>query len=241
MTGGKLKEWAAIKPTVQIDSVKSPGGGELALLEHDCDFTITLDGQALMMSRQNESELELARLGCERLTRRKEPTVLIGGLGMGYTLRQTLDLLGSQAKVVVAELRPEIVEWNRKYLGELTGHPLRDRRVVVKQADVFDLIRSADHIYDAILLDLDNGPDAKAPDRNDTLYSRRGLRGCINALLDGECLAVWSADPDTQFEKRMRNERLHFRRFSVLAHKGGRARCRTVWVASTKARNLPVR
>ncbi|MDP6526503.1 MAG: hypothetical protein QGH15_20005 [Kiritimatiellia bacterium] len=230
-----------MKPTIQLDSATFPDGSELALLTHDGDFTITLDGEALMMSRQNESELELARLGCARLTRRKDPTVLIGGLGLGYTLRQTLDLLGKHAKVVVAELRPEIVQWNREYLGELTGHPLRDLRVTVQNADVFDVIRQADHVYDAILLDLDNGPDAKAPDRNDSLYSRRGLRACINALLDGECLAVWSADGDARFEKRMRNEKLHFRRFSVRAHKGGRARCRTVWVASTKSSNLPPR
>lgn len=228
-----------MKPTEKLATASFPDGSELVLLRHDGHYTIMLDGQALMTSRQNESELELARLGCLRLPRRKDPTVLIGGLGMGYTLRQTLDLLGKQAKVIVAELRPEIVEWNRKYLGELTGHPLQDHRVELKNTDVFDLIRSSRRAYDAILLDLDNGPDAKAPDRNDGLYSREGLRCCIDALLEGECLAVWSADTDPQFERRMRGENLHYRRFSVRAHKGGRARCKTVWVASTKVRNLP--
>jgi spermidine synthase len=228
-----------MKPTERLDTATFPDGSKMTLLRHDGDFSITLNGQILMTSRQTESELELARLGCRRLTRRKDPTVLIGGLGLGYTLRQTLDLLGKQAKVIVAELRPEVVRWNREHLGEITGHPLRDRRVVVRQADVFDLIRSAKHAYDAILLDLDNGPDAKAPDRNDGLYSRFGLQSCINALLEGECLGVWSAEGDARFERRMRNEHLYFRRFSVRAHKGGRARCRTVWIASTNARNLP--
>jgi spermidine synthase len=228
-----------MKQTDKLDTVTFADGSELVLLRHDGDFTIMLDGQALMMSRQNESELELARLGCARLSRRKDASVLIGGLGMGYTLRRTLDLLGKQATVVVAELRPEIVRWNREYLGALTGHPLRDPRVVVRHADVFDLIRKAEHGYDAILLDLDTGPDANAPDRHDGLYSAVGLRCCVEALKEGECLAVWSADGDPQFEKRMRREHLHFHRFSVRAHKGGRARCRTVWVAATRASNLP--
>ena len=228
-----------MKQTDRLDTVAFPDGSELELLRHDGEFTIMLDGQTLMMSRQHESELELARLGCARLRQRKAPVVLIGGLGMGYTLRQTLDLLGPQAKVVVAELRPEIVRWNHEHLGELTDHPVRDPRVVVRDADVFDLIRDARHTYDAILLDLDNGPDAKAPDRNDGLYSQTGLHYCVQALKYGDCLAVWSADGDPQFERRMYREHLHFRRFSVKAHKGGRARCRTVWVASTRSRHLP--
>ena len=193
-----------MKRIEKLETATFSDGSEMELLSHDRDFIIRLNGQVLMTSRQNESELELARLGCVRLVRRKNPRILIGGLGMGYTLRQTLDLLGKSAEVVVAELRPEIVHWNRKYMGELTGHPLRDKRVVLRNADVFNLIRSANHTYDAILLDLDNGPDAKAPDRNDGLYSRRGLCACIDALKEGECMGVWSADGDRQFEKRIR-------------------------------------
>jgi spermidine synthase len=228
-----------MKPTQKIGTAKFDDGSEMTLLRHDDDYVITINGQVLMSSRQHESEFELARLGCVRLTRRKDPIVLIGGLGMGYTLRRTLDLLGKKARVVVAELRPEVIRWNRAHIGKLTDYPLRDPRLTLRNTDVFELIRRAKGDYDAILLDLDNGPDAMAADINDTLYSREGIRACIDALKPGECLGVWSAAGDLQFERRMRKEHLEFRRFRVKAHKSGKAKCRTVWIASTDKRNLP--
>jgi spermidine synthase len=228
-----------MKPTIKLESVTTPDGSELTLSQHDGDFIITIDGQVLMTSRQHESELELARLGCARLTGFKDPVVLIGGLGMGYTLRQTLDIVGKHARVVVAELRPEIVRWNREHFAELTKSPLDDRRVVLKNVDVFDLIRKSKKDYDAILLDLDNGPDAMSADRNDHLYSKVGLRTCMAALQPRACLGVWSAQGDTRFEHRMQAEKLQYRRFRVPAHKGGRARALTIWIASTDEHSLP--
>ena len=146
-----------MKPTIRLASTTTPDGQELVLSKHDRDYYISLSKYTLMTSREQESELELARLGCRRLSGRPHPQVLIGGLGMGFTLRQTLSLLPAKAKVTVAELIPEVVVWNRDFLGELTQHPLRDQRVVVKNDDVRAVIRVAKDIYDAILLDVDNG------------------------------------------------------------------------------------
>ena len=129
-----------MKPIEQLATAKAPDGGQLVLSRHDGDYSISVDRQELMTSRQHESELELARLGCANLTESRNPNVLIGGLGMGYTLRQALDMLQPKASVVVAELIADVVAWNRNILGELAGHPLHDKRVVVKTCDVCELI-----------------------------------------------------------------------------------------------------
>jgi spermidine synthase len=203
----------------------------MVLFEHDGEFTITVDHQDLMLSRAHESEFELARLGCARVAGQPGPSVLIGGLGMGYTLRQTLDLLGAKATVVVAELVPEVVRWNREYLGALTNHPLRDPRVAVKVTDVADVIRQSPGAFDAVLLDVDNGPNAMTDVRNDQLYSREGIRSCIGALRAKGCLAVWSAVFDAPFERRLRQEHLHVRYHRVPAHQGAKAYHCCIWVA----------
>jgi len=132
----------------------------MTLYEHDRDFSIMIDGQDLMNSRQHESEMDLARLGCAHLTGHKAPCILIGGLGMGYTLRQALDMLSPHAKVVVGELLDAVVEWNRDFLGGLNGQPLADKRVDVQTGDIVELISHSKNRFDAILLDIDNGPSA---------------------------------------------------------------------------------
>jgi spermidine synthase len=220
-------------------SAKTPDGEEMALFKHDADYSIQVGRQELMTSRAHESELELARLGCARIKERPNPNVLIGGLGMGFTLRETLDLLMPGATVVVGELLPVIVEWNRTYFGELTGHPLRDPRVRLKSGDVAEVIRNAEHAFDAILLDVDNGPEAFTLASNSRLYSREGLEACMRALHAKGCLSIWSVSGDPSFEKRLRQAQLCFRRVQVPAYKGARSLSRCVWVISRDVRSLP--
>lgn len=228
-----------VKPTLKIASVKTPDGEELALFKHDADYSIKVNLQELMTSRAHESELELARLGCARIKEFPDPAVLIGGLGMGYTLREALDVLKPGAKVVVSELMAGVVEWNEKYFGELNGHPLRDRRVTLKLGDVTAIIRQAEHAYDAILLDIDNGPEAFTSESNGRLYSPEGLQACMRALTAKGCLAIWSVSSDPAFERRLQQAQLFFRRVPVPAYKGARSRSRHIWVISRDPRSLP--
>ena len=167
------------------------------------------------------------------------PTVLIGGLGMAYTLRQTLDLLQPRARVIVGELMPEIVEWNRKHIGHLTNHPLNDKRVKVKMGDVNKLIKESEAAFDSIMLDLDNGPVEMTLDRNRKVYSRKGIQAIMRALHQRGCLFVWSASEDMPFEKRLRTEGMHTRRFHAPGHKGGKARPYYILAASQDERSLP--
>ena len=226
-------------PRRKIASSKTSGGGELVLYRHGDDFSITINGEELMHSRQHESELELARLGCGSIAGSKAPRILIGGLGMGYTLRQALEELPSQARVVVGEMSSAIVEWNRLYLGELNDHPLADERVDLEVGDVVDFISGSKGRFDAILLDIDNGPDALSDPGNHRLYGYAGLQACGRALRQGGCLAVWSAAPSPGFERLLSESGFHQRRFMVPAYAGSKARSRVVWVASRDARFLP--
>ena len=149
-----------MKPMIRLAEARTPDGGELVLYQHGPDFSIKINGQDLMHSRQHESELALARLGCEHLANHKAPCILIGGLGMGYTLRQALDILSPCGQVVVSELLGAVVEWNREFFGELSGQPLGDERVGLEMGDVFALISRSRGRFDAILLDIDNVPNA---------------------------------------------------------------------------------
>lgn len=231
-----------MKPIVQIASAKTPEGRELVLSRHDRDFFIMLERRQLMSSREHESELALARLGCERIRDRRAPTVLIGGLGLGYTLRQALDMLQPQATVVVAELVPEVVRWNREHVGELTGHPLRDKRVIVKTEDVGKILRASHAAFDAILLDVDNGPFVTTSySRTGRLYSREGIRATMRALHRRGCLAVWAANLDPAFGKFIERQRLHVRRFRAAAYKGAKRRTRCIWMVAQDPRSLPAR
>jgi spermidine synthase len=228
-----------MNPRVQIAAARTPGGGELVLYRHDRDFSITINGEELMHSRQHESELELARLGCAHLSGSKAPRILIGGLGMGFTLRQALDLLSPDARVVVGELSPLLVEWNRRYLGELNDHPLGDKRVDVVTGDVVELISQARDRFDAILIDIDNGPNALSDPGNHRLYGQAGLLACRGALRKQGSLAVWSAAASPKFEHLLQKCDFHVRRFMVRAYKGSKSRSRVVWVASQERQPLP--
>src|ERR1700681_4667491 len=176
----------------------------MKLIRRSDEYLILADGAILMSSRMHGSEQALATFACQRVRTLEQPSVLLGGLGMGFTLRATLDLLPPDAAVVVAELVPAVVEWNRGPLGQLAGHPLKDNRVVVDVGDVAATLGSGRDRFDAVLLDVDNGPAAFTASRNAGLYDDRGLAAIRAALKVGGVLAVWSAWEDRKFEQRLR-------------------------------------
>lgn len=188
-----------------IDSALIPGSSEkLRLMSRGCEFSIMLGSNELMNSRLSGSEEALATLSCERIQRRPQPQLLIGGLGMGFTLRAALAALDVQARIVVAELVPAVVKWARGPMAAVFGGSLADSRVVVVEDDVKDVIRRATRAFDAILLDVDNGPAGLTRASNEGLYSMAGLRSAHAALRPGGVLAVWSSGPDQSFTQRLR-------------------------------------
>ena len=182
----------------------SPDGTVMKLTRRDNEYIILANGKSLMSSGMYGSEEALATLACRRVRTLEQPCVLIGGLGMGFTLRATLDFLPPDAIVVVAELVPAVVEWNRGPLGPLAGHPLNDKRVRIEMGDVAVTLRSGPGKFDAVLLDVDNGPTAFTESANAWLYDDRGIAAARAALKMDGVLAVWSARDDRKFEKRLR-------------------------------------
>jgi spermidine synthase len=191
-------------PWSLLDRAQVPGGGELRLLRRGAEFSIKLDKNELMNSRLSATEQALATIGCATIRTRARPHVLIGGLGMGFTLRAALTVLGPKARVTVAELVPAVVAWARGPLAKLSGDSLADPRVHIHEGDVGDLIRAGKAAYDAILLDVDNGPAGMTRKANDGLYDAKGLRAAFAALRAGGVLAVWSSKPDATFTARLR-------------------------------------
>jgi spermidine synthase len=220
-------------PWTLIDTAAVPhDGGELRLLRRGSEFSIRLGTRELMNSRAHGSEEALAALACARVADRAQPRVLIGGLGMGFTLRAALDALGADARIVVAELVPAVVAWNRGPFVGLSGGGLDDLRVSVLEVDVAEPIRNARSDYDAILLDADNGPEALSRAANDRLYDAAGLTAARTALRPGGVLAVWSAAPDPNFTRRLRTAG-----FAVDEHRararGSRGGARhVIWIAA---------
>jgi spermidine synthase len=196
-----------VKPSELLGQTISPDGTVMKLIRRSDEYIILADGAILMSSRMHGSEEELATLACQRARTLEQPSVLIGGLGMGFTLRATLDVLSSDAMVVVAELVPAVVEWNRGPLGSLAGHPLKDKRVRVETADVAVILSSSPGQFDAVLLDVDNGPTAFNASNNAGLYDNRGIATARTALKIEGVLAVWAAQDDRKFEQRLRHGR----------------------------------
>lgn len=190
-------------PWEALGRTKAPGGSELSLHRRGTEYVIRVDGRDLMGSRQHGSEDALAQLGCRGLEQVATARVLIGGLGMGFTLRAALDVLGPQAKVQVAELVPAVVEWNRGPLAQLAGSPLDDPRVSVFTGDVVALIAESRARYDAILLDVDNGPEALTSPGNAQLYGPAGLARARDALKPGGLLVVWSVSEEPKFTAKL--------------------------------------
>jgi spermidine synthase len=200
-----------VKPWELLGRTATPEGEDLTLMRRSGEYVIFANGKSLMSSRMHGSEEALATFGCRRLRAIAAPSVLVGGLGMGFTLRATLDLLPATAVVIVAELLPAVVDWNRDALGELASHPLKDRRVEVAIGDVADTLRDSRERFDAILLDVDNGPAAFTAEHNSALYSDSGLATARGALKPDGVLAVWSAWDDRKFEQRLRYARFQVR------------------------------
>lgn len=186
-----------------LDRATTPDGRSLTLHHRDGDFYIYLDGEELMSTRATGSEEMLAELGCRELAAADRPRVLIGGLGLGYTLRAALDLLPARAQVTVAEILPAVVDWNRSLLSSVHQQSLVDARVEIRTGDVWALL-DGNGSFDAILLDVDNGPSAWCLESNDRLYSRPGLQQIHRSLASGGVLAIWSAYADDTFVKRLK-------------------------------------
>jgi spermidine synthase len=221
-------------PWSLIDTAQIPGGeGELRLMRRGAEFSIMLGNNQLMNSRLSGSEQALATLSYERIHSRPGPHILIGGLGMGFTLRAALAVLDPKARVVVAELVPAVVAWARGPMAELHGASLTDPRVSIQEMDVGRLIRSARASYDAILLDVDNGPDGLTREANDGLYHKAGLNAAREALRPGGVIAVWSSGPDRSFSQRLRRAGFGVEEIKVRSN-GGRGGARhVVWIATS--------
>ncbi len=212
-----------------LDTAQVPGGEELRLYRHDRDFMIVLDRNELMSSRMSGSEVSLATLTCERLAGRAAPHLLIGGYGMGFTLRAALAELGGDAKITVAELVPEIIAWARGPMAELAAGCLDDARVTLAMDDVADAISASAARYDAILLDVDNGPDGLVRLANDRLYTMKGLKAAKHALKPGGVLAIWSAAPDKLFAARMAKAGFTVEEVQVRARANGKGAKHVIW------------
>ena len=216
-------------PRELIATARVPGGAELMLYRRGGDHMICLDRNELMSSRMAGSEEALAVMAAERLAGRKAPHILIGGYGMGFTLRAALKALGRDARVTVAEIVPEIIDWARGPMVELMAGCLDDRRVDLVIGDVGEVIAAARGSYDAILLDVDNGPDGLSREGNDGLYSPRGLGVAKAALKPGGVLAVWSAAPDKAFAKRMSGAGFAVDEVGVRARSNGKGPMHVIW------------
>ena len=208
-----------------------PGGTDLKLYRHDRDFMITMGHNELMSSRMSGSEVALATETIKRLKGRPAPSLLIGGYGMGFTLRAAQEVLGAKAELVVAELVPEIIEWARGPMAELADGCLDDPRVRLIMGDVGSVIDGAAADFDAILLDVDNGPDGVVRDGNNSLYSASGLRAARRALTPGGVLAVWSAAPDPAFTRRLEKNGFAVEEIRVAARTNGKGPKHTIWFA----------
>ncbi|WP_226018929.1 spermidine synthase [Novosphingobium sp. FKTRR1] len=214
-----------------IGTAHVPDGVELRLIRRGDEFTIVLERNELMNTRVSESERALATMTFERLAGRDAPQFLIGGYGMGFTLRAALAVLGADASVTVAEIVPEIIEWARGPMESLTAGCLDDPRVVLVKDDVAMLIASAENAYDAILLDVDNGPDGLTRRENDLLYSPVGLKAAMTALTPGGILAVWSAHPDDAFAARLRTAGYEVDEIRVRSRPNNKGSKHVIWFA----------
>lgn len=219
---------------VEIDRSAVPGGTEMVLYRRKDDFVVMVDGLELMGSRAHASEEQLAVLGCEGLREKTAARVLIGGLGMGYTVRAALRCLADDAWIDVAELVPAVVRWNRGVLAKLAFAPLEDPRVHVVEKDVAHVIRETCDGYDAILLDVDNGPSALTSPLNARLYDAAGLSRAARALRPSGILAVWSDSDNPAFTERLNRGGFQTRVERPSARLGGGAR-HVVWIARQQA------
>jgi len=220
-------------PWLLIDSAVVPGAEvELRLMRRGDDFSMMLGQNELMNSRLSGSEEALATLACRRIEAVKRPHLLIGGLGMGFTLRAALAVLGPEARIVVAELVPAVIAWARGPMATLFGGSLSDRRAIIREADAVDVIRSQPSAFDAILLDVDNGPESLIRKANDALYDLKGLKAIHRALRPGGVLAVWSSGPNPAFSKRLGDAGFEVNEINVRATANRKGARHVIWFAT---------
>ncbi|MBD3731036.1 MAG: spermidine synthase [Sphingomonadales bacterium] len=217
-----------------LGTARVPGGEVLELYRHDRDFMIVMGHNELMSSRKWGSEEALATMAIERLGGRPAPRMLIGGYGMGFTLRAALARLGPDARITVVELVPEIIEWARGPMAELAAGCLDDARVTLEMGDVGEAIARRQGVWDAILLDVDNGPDGLVREDNDTLYSPPGLNAARRALAPGGVLAIWSAAPDPAFRGRLKKAGFDVDERIVAARSNGKGPKHIIWFATPR-------
>ena len=220
-------------PWEEIERAEVPGGEEEVILrKRGPEFSIRVATTELMNSRIHGSEDALAELTCSRISRKPGRRILIGGLGMGYTLAAALQHSGDDSLITVAELIPAVIRWNREHLGHLAGTPLADGRVIVRQEDVAETIAREKSIWDAIILDVDNGPDGITRKVNDRLYGMSGLKNAFLALRTGGVLSIWSSGTDEQFTSRLKQCRFQTEIVTVRARKPGKGARHTIWLAT---------
>jgi len=228
----------AVRPWTLLESAKIPDaggrpGGDIRLFQRGNEFSINLGARGeLMNSRAHDSEDALAIRSCARIAKRPRARVLIGGLGMGYTLAAALKQLQADAEVVVAELLDAVVDWNHGPLGVLANHPLQDPRTRIHHGDVAKLLDRPRNGFDAILLDVDNGPEGLTSDDNDWLYTADGLNTSYQALRRSGILGVWSAGPDRGFTQRLKKIGFSVDVLTVNAHRGRNSPKHTLWLAT---------
>lgn len=219
-------------PRELIDTTDVPGAPPLRLVRHGGDFMIMLERNELMSTRMSGSETALGTMTCERLSGRRAPRVLIGGYGMGFTLRAVRAALGSDARVTITELVPAVLDWARGPMAALTAGCLDDPRVEVVVGDVARSIEAAK--YDAILLDVDNGPDGLTRQANDALYTLAGLTKARAALTPGGVLAIWSAGSDPAFTRRLGQAGFAVDEVRTRARANGKGPTHVIWFATPR-------
>jgi spermidine synthase len=220
-------------PWKQIDRARVPGADvELRLMKRGDEFSMKLGANELMNSRLSGSEEALATLACKRIEAVKAPHLLIGGLGMGFTLRAALAVLGPKARITVAELVPAVIDWAKGPMAEMFGDSLTDPRATVLSADVVAVIGSHASVFDAILLDVDNGPEGLIRKANDALYDLKGLKAVRRALRPKGVLAVWSSGPNAPFSKRLRDAGFDVNEVAVRATTKRSGARHVIWFAA---------
>ena len=222
-----MKRWAL------LDRAEIPGGGELRLMQRDTEYSIMLGTTQLMNSRRTGSEEALATFACDRIRDRRRPKILIGGLGMGFTLRAALAVLATDASVTVAELVPAVVEWARGPMAGIFEKSLEDPRVLIHEGDVGALIAASVSAYDAILLDVDNGPEGLVRKANDRIYDMQGLRAARRALRPDGILAVWSSWPNKPFTDRLKAAGFDAKEVQIRAKAPRGGALSIVWIATS--------
>ncbi|WDR04848.1 hypothetical protein PSQ90_11070 [Devosia rhodophyticola] len=220
-----------MNPWQQLDVARMPGnGGDLRLMQRAAEYSIMLGTTELMNSRLSGSEEALAVLSCRRLEPYNRPHILIGGLGMGFTLRAAQNVLPADARITVAELVPAVIDWARGAIKPVFGDCLEDSRTTIWQGDVGSLIANSEAMFDAILLDVDNGPEGLTRRANDDIYASAGLRAAQKALRPGGILSVWSSAPDPGFTQRLGQAGFKVEEIKTRAN-GKRGARHVIWMA----------